>query len=149
MLEEHARLTEGQDMRPSPAEKPARGQRVLKTSDMIFDPLFPRPSSPEKGRQQAASRETWAPPNPEPALTPSGPTATKLVEDGKDIDLPQSLQSLVDLVGEHLHDKLKLPNGDGGGSVRILFHRRGGARAGLTADGERGGRADLRDSRGR
>lgn len=128
MLEEHARATEGQAVVPKNESTPAG--RILSAKEMAFDPLFAHPAPQEPQPQKQEERST-APPNPEPALAappsvlaPSGAAlagaaaaagkaGSRIVDaDGKEVDLPESLQNLVDLVGEHLHDKLQIPNGD-------------------------------------
>ncbi|KLT42038.1 hypothetical protein CC85DRAFT_328596 [Cutaneotrichosporon oleaginosum] len=113
LLEEHARATEGQTVQPKSEEEPTAGpgQRVLRTKDITFDPLLGNPphlaqpqQTPQAQQQQTTSTR---------AKAPSNATHTSaLVHNGKEVDVPQSLQSLVDLVGEHLQDKLSIPNGD-------------------------------------
>ncbi len=111
MLEEHARATEGQAVQPKQEEEPTAqaGQRVLRTKDIAFDPLLGMPPQPPQPPQQAQQKQ----PTPgTKAAAPNAEPTTALVQDGKEVDVPQSLQSLVDLVGEHLQNKLSIPNGD-------------------------------------
>ncbi|BEI83044.1 hypothetical protein CcaverHIS002_0309120 [Cutaneotrichosporon cavernicola] len=107
MLEEHARATEGQAVQPNKEEQPnvAAGQRVLRTKDITFDPLLGTPPHLPQPQQQPT------PGTPAKASAKAEPTMA-LVSEGKQVDVPESLQSLVDLVGEHLQNKLRIPNGE-------------------------------------
>ncbi|GMK53952.1 hypothetical protein CspeluHIS016_0105380 [Cutaneotrichosporon spelunceum] len=118
MLEEHARATEGQAVQPKQEKQPTprAGQRILRTKDIVFDPLLGTTAHHLPPQEQPAPRtkaEAALSSEPTAAETPpsSGPT-TALVSDGKQVDVPQSLQNLVDLVGEHLQNKLNIPNGE-------------------------------------
>lgn len=96
LLEDQARISERQkpvSLKPKLEE----GQRVIKTKDIKFDPVLAHPGSLPRFIPQRVEE--------------SG-TLAKTAQLVQSDDLPESLQSLVDLVGEHFKDKLTMPNAE-------------------------------------
>lgn len=103
LLEDHARMTEGQA--PNAQQPPLPPHRTLKTKEVRFSPVLRRPEDnpPPAALAQLEQKE-------EGQFALRGPN-------GEQQDVPASLQSLVDLVGEHLQDKLHLPGAQGDETV--------------------------------
>ncbi|EKC98585.1 nuclear envelope-endoplasmic reticulum network protein [Trichosporon asahii var. asahii CBS 8904] len=94
---DHARMTEGQA--PNAAQPPLPPHRSLKTKDVRFSPVLRRP---EDNPAQPVAQQVAEQQPKEGQFALRGPN-------GEEQEVPASLRSLVDLVGEHLADKLHLP----------------------------------------
>lgn len=88
-------MTEGQA--PNAAQTPLPPHRTLKTKEVRFSPVLRRP-------------EDNPAPAPAPQQQPKEGQFALRGPNGEEQEVPASLQSLVDLVGEHLQDKLHLPD---------------------------------------
>lgn len=87
-------MTEGQA--PNATQPPLPPHRPLKTNDVRFSPVLRRPEdNPAQPVAQQVAKQDGQ-------FALRGPN-------GEEEEVPASLQSLVDLVGEHLADKLHLP----------------------------------------